>query len=320
VGCEAPGLDRMAVPFQLTQRADFFEEEVGLETTLKRPIINTRDEPHADPLRYRRLHLIVGDANLCEVATFLKLGTTAIVLAMVEDGTLDDGVSLADPVQALQRVSWDTGLSAPLLLEDGRTATALDLQWELLESAQKYLLEQGDEMVGGEVAGEVVGRWEGVLAALESSPSELFGVVDWVTKRSLLDGYRERHGLEAEDVRLAAMDLQYHDLRPGRSLFARVGAERVVDLDDVARAVEDPPADTRAYFRGRCLQRWPDRVVAANWDSMLFDTGDDTLRRVPMMEPTRGTSDHVGTLLDECDTVAELLDRLSENPMAGLDD
>ena len=320
VGCEVPGLDRMAVPFQLTQRADFFEEEVGLETTLKRPIINTRDEPHADPLRYRRLHVIVGDANLCEVATLLKLGTTAIVLAMVEDGTLDDGVSLADPVQALQRVSWDTGLSAPLLLEDGRTATALDLQWELLESAQKYLLEQGDEMVGGAVAGEVVGRWEGVLTALESSPSELFGVVDWVTKRSLLDGYRERHGLEAEDVRLAAMDLQYHDLRPGRSLFARVGAERVVDLDDVARAVEDPPADTRAYFRGRCLQRWPDRVVAANWDSMLFDTGDDTLRRVPMMEPTRGTSDHVGTLLDECDTVAELLDRLSENPMAGLDD
>jgi proteasome accessory factor A len=308
------------VPFQLTQRADFFEEEVGLETTLKRPIINTRDEPHADPLRYRRLHVIVGDANLCEVATLLKLGTTAIVLAMVEDGTLDDGVSLADPVQALQRVSWDTGLSAPLLLEDGRTATALDLQWELLESAQKYLLEQGDEMVGGAVAGEVVGRWEGVLTALESSPSELFGVVDWVTKRSLLDGYRDRHGLEAEDVRLAAMDLQYHDLRPGRSLFARVGAERVVDLDEVARAVEDPPADTRAYFRGRCLQRWPDRVVAANWDSMVFDTGDDTLRRVPMMEPTRGTSDHVGTLLDECDTVAELLDRLSENPMAGLDD
>jgi len=307
----------MAVPFQLTQRADFFEEEVGLETTLKRPIINTRDEPHADPLKYRRLHVIVGDANLCEVATLLKLGTTAIVLAMVEDGTLDDGVSLADPVQALQRVSWDTGLSAPLLLEDGRTATALDLQWELLESAQKYLLEQGDEMVGGAVAGEVVGRWEGVLTALESSPSELFGVVDWVTKRSLLDGYRERHGLEVEDVRLAAMDLQYHDLRPGRSLFARVGAERVVDPDDVARAVEDPPADTRAYFRGRCLQRWPDRVVAANWDSMVFDTGDDTLRRVPMMEPTRGTSDHVGTLLDECDTVAELLDRLSENPIVG---
>ena len=264
--------------------------------------------------------MLVGDANLCEVATFLKLGTTAIVLAMVEDGTLDDGVSLADPVQALQRVSWDTGLSAPLLLEDGRTATALDLQWELLESAQKYLLEQGDEMVGGAVAGEVVGRWEGVLPALESSPSALFGVLDWVTKRSLLDGYRERYGLEVEDVRLAAMDLQYHDLRPARSLFARVGAERVVDLDDVARAVEDPPEDTRAYFRGRCLQRWPDRVVAANWDSMVFDSGDDTVRRGPMMEPTRGTSDHVGTLLDECDTVAELLDRLSETPIAGPDD
>lgn len=264
--------------------------------------------------------MIVGDANLCEVATLLKLGTTAIVLAMVEDGALDDGISLADPVQALQKVSWDTKLSAPLLLEDGRTATALDLQWELLESAQKYLLEMGDEMVGGAVAGEVVGRWEGVLTALENSPSELFGVVDWVTKRGLLDGYRERHGLESTDIRMAAMDLQYHDLRPERSLFARVGAERVVDLDEAIRAVDDPPADTRAYFRGRCLQRWPDQVVAANWDSMVFDTGDDTLRRVPMMEPARGTSDHVGTLLDECHTVTELLDRLSENPIVGPDD
>ena len=119
---------------------------------------------------------------------------------------------------------------------------------------------------------------------------------------------------------MAAMDLQYHDLRPERSLFARVGAERVVDLDEVIRAVDDPPADTRAYFRGRCLQRWPDQVVAANWDSMVFDTGDDTLRRVPMMEPGRGTSDHVGTLLDECHTVTELLDRLSENPIVGPDD
>lgn len=317
VGCEAPGLDRMAVPFQVTQRADFFEEEVGLETTLKRPIINTRDEPHADPIRYRRLHVIVGDANLCEVATFLKLGTTAIVLAMIEDEVLDDGVRLADPVRALQEVSWDPGLSNTILLDDGRTATALDLQWEVLESAQKYLLEHGDEMVGGVVAGEVVERWEKVLAALEGNPSELFGVLDWVTKRSLLDGYRERHGLDVEDVRLAAMDLQYHDLRPGRSLFRRVGAELLIEADHVARAVEDPPTDTRAYFRGRCLQRWPDRVVAANWDSMVFEVGDDVLRRVPMMEPTRGTSDYVGTLLDQCDTVAELLDRLSENPTGG---
>lgn len=311
VGCEAPWIPTGAVPFQLTQRADFFEEEVGLETTLKRPIINTRDEPHADPALYRRLHVIVGDANLCEVATFLKLGTTAIVLAMVEADFLDPSLLIADPVRSLQAVSWDTGLKQPLMLGDGRTATAVDLQWEFLDQAQKYVLEHGTDLIGGSVADDVLTRWEGVLASLETDPSDLVGVVDWITKRHLLDGLRERHELEPGDARLAALDLQYHDLRPERSLFARVGAETLVDLGAVTVAMEQPPEDTRAYFRGRCLQRWPDEIVAANWDSMVFDLGDNTLRRIPMMEPIRGTRDHVGTLLDECRTVPELLSRLS---------
>ena len=283
VGCELPHRDRSHIEFQLTQRADFFEEEVGLETTLKRPIINTRDEPHADPLRYRRLHVIVGDANLCEVATFLKLGTTAIVLGMVEDDVLDSTVAVADPVRALQAVSWDLTLSEPLLLTDGRTATAMDLQWELLESAQKYLLDRGPESVGGSIAEQVVERWAQVLSGLERDPTSLIGQVDWVTKRHLVDGFRDRHALSADDLRLAALDLQYHDLRPGRSLFARMGAEVPVDPVDVHRATNYPPTDTRAYFRGRCLALWPERIVAANWDSMVFDVGGEALRRVPMM-------------------------------------
>ena len=311
VGCELPHRDRSHIEFQLTQRADFFEEEVGLETTLKRPIINTRDEPHADPLRYRRLHVIVGDANLCEVATFLKLGTTAIVLGMVEDDVLDSTVAVADPVRALQAVSWDLTLSEPLVLTDGRTATAMDLQWELLESAQKYLLDRGPESVGGPIAEQVVERWEQVLSGLERDPTSLIGQVDWVTKRHLLDGFRDRHALSADDLRLAALDLQYHDLRPGRSLFARMGAEVLVDPGDVRRATNHPPTDTRAYFRGRCLALWPERIVAANWDSMVFDVGGEALRRVPMMEPSRGTEEHVGTLLDTCGSVEELLERLA---------
>lgn len=311
VGCEAPWMPEGSVGFQLTQRADFFEEEVGLETTLKRPIINTRDEPHADPLLYRRLHVIVGDANLCEVATLLKLGTTAIILAMVEEGFMDPALQISDPVRALQAVSFDTGLSQPLLLADGRTATAVDVQWELLEQAQKFTLQRGTELTGGPVADLVLLRWEDVLTSLESDPSELVGVVDWVTKKHLLDGLAERHGLGPGDARLAALDLQYHDLRPERSLFARVGAEALVDAPDAVAAMEAPPDDTRAYFRGRCLQKWPADIVAANWDSMVFDLGGQTLRRVPMMEPTRGTREHVGTLLDECETVSELLGRLS---------
>ena len=311
VGCEIPGSSRHQVPFQITQRADFFEEPVGLETTLKRPIINTRDEPHADPLRYRRLHVIVGDANLCQVATFLKIGTTALLLAMVEEGMLDQGVRFADPVRALQQVSFDLTLRQPLLLEDGTSVTALSLQWSYYEKAAKYLERFGNKKVGGATAELVMERWHEVLTALEQSDrSSLIGVVDWVTKQHLLTAYQERQGLAAGDIRLAAVDLQYHDLRPARSLFARLGAETLVDQRQVATAMLHPPKETRAYFRGRCLEKWPDQVVAANWDSLVFETAQTNLQRIPMMEPTRGTEKHVGPLLDQCATVIELLDHL----------
>jgi proteasome accessory factor PafA2 len=310
VGSEAPGVSVDDVPFQLTQRADFFEEEVGLETTLKRPIVNTRDEPHADAQKYRRLHVIVGDANLSEVSTFLKVGTTAIVLAMVEDDFLTREFTFAAPVAAMRQVSYDLTLSRPLPLADGTTITALDVQWELLGRAQKYADEVGLDCVGEEPGAQVLQRWEQVLSALERDPSELADQLDWVAKLRLIDGYRQRHDLRWDDARLAAMDLQYHDLRPGRSLAARLGLERLTDDDEVTRAMTEPPLDTRAYFRGRCLQRWGADIVAANWDSLVFDVGTDPLRRVPMMEPSRGTAAHVGRLLDECETPAELLERL----------
>ena len=313
VGTEAAGLSSDEIPFQLTQRADFFEEEVGLETTLKRPIVNTRDEPHADAQKYRRLHVIVGDANCSEVATFLKVGTTALVLAMIEDEFLPRQFDLTTPVWALHQVSHDLTLREPLALADGTTVTALEIQWELFERAGKYADEVGLEHVGGDaVASEVLRRWEHTLTALERDPMELAEQVDWVAKFRLLDGYRERHGLGWDDVRLAAMDLQYHDLRPHRSLAARVGLERITTDDEVERAVSEPPEDTRAYFRGKCLQRWADQIVAANWDSIVFDVGRDPLRRVPMMEPSRGTAAHVGSVLAASTTPAELLDRLGQ--------
>jgi proteasome accessory factor A len=311
VGSEASGVPADEVPFQLTQRADFFEEEVGLETTLKRPIVNTRDEPHADAQKYRRLHVIVGDANLSEVATFLKLGTTALVLSMVEDEFLPREFVFAAPVQALRRVSYDLSLRRPLELTDGTTVTALDVQWELLDRAKKYGEEVGYECIGGDEQGrEIVRYWESVLSALETDPMTLASQIDWVAKYRVIDGYRERHSLEWDDARLAAMDLQYHDLRPGKGLAGRVGLERITTDAEVDFAMSEPPADTRAYFRGKCLQRWGDSIVAANWDSLVFDIGGDPLRRVPMMEPMRGTKAHVGRLIDECSSAAELLERL----------
>jgi proteasome accessory factor A len=313
VGTEAAGLTSAEVPFQLTQRADFFEEEVGLETTLKRPIVNTRDEPHADPQKYRRLHVIVGDANLSEVATFLKVGTTALVLSMIEDDWLTRDLVPARPVQALRQVSYDLTLARPIELADGSSITALEAQWELHTRARKFAEERGLDCVGGaEVGEEVLDRWEAVLTALETDPGQLADQLDWVAKHRLIDGYRDRHGLRWDDARLAAMDLQYHDLRPDRSLAARVGLERLVTEDEAERATTEPPEDTRAYFRGRCLQRWPSSIVAANWDSLVFDVGDEPLRRVPMMEPLRGTRSHVGSLLDRCDSAADLLHELGQ--------
>ena len=310
VGSELVGSGIDEVPYQLTQRADFFEEEVGLETTLKRPIINTRDEPHADPQKYRRLHVIVGDANLSQVATFLKVGTTALVLTMVEDDFLPRTFRFADPVPALQAVSRDLGLRHPLLLDDGTTVTALEIQWELLDRSRKYVESRGTDHTGGPTTLEVLDRWEAILGGLETDPRALGAQIDWVAKLNLLEAYQQRNDLAWSDARLAALGLQYHDLRPERCLARRLGLEELVDDESARRAMVEPPDDTRAYFRGRCLERFADSVVAANWDSVVLDIGTDPLRRVPMMEPLRGTADHVAALFDGCETAAELLDRL----------
>jgi Pup amidohydrolase len=313
VGSEHGSAD---VAYQISQRADFFEEEVGLETTLKRPIVNTRDEPHSDPQKYRRLHVIVGDANLCEVATFLKVGTTAVVLAMIEDGFIDKDLSLATPVPTMRKLSHDPSLRQSLQLSDGSSATAVELQWEFFRLAEKYADETGLEVCGDEEHGaKLMQLWEHTLSLLEDDPLRLDGMLDWVTKYNLLDAYAARNGLEWGDPKLALMDLQYHDVRPERSLYERLvkagKITRLLDEAEVLAAMTEPPATTRAYFRGKCLSRWSDSVVAANWDSLIFDLGADPLKRIPMMEPLRGTKAHVDELLEDCATPAELVARLS---------
>jgi proteasome accessory factor A len=188
--------------------------------------------------------------------------------------------------------------------------TALELQWAILERAQKYERSHGLESVGEAVGGEVLTRWEVVLTGLERDRSTVAGWVDWVAKQRLVEAYADRHDLQPGDAKLKALDLQYHDLRAERCLARRCGLETMVAEEDVRSAMTNPPTTTRAYFRGRCLQKWSHDIVAANWDSMVFDVGRDPLRRVPMMEPLKGTADHVAALLDSCDTASELLTRL----------
>lgn len=315
VGCEILGRSRSEIPFQITQRADFFEEPIGLETTLKRPIINTRDEPHADPAKYRRLHVIVGDANLCQVATFLKVGTTAIVLSMIESDALNKIIKFKDPVRSLQEVSFDLQLNTPLELIDGSTSTALEIQWWLYGQAKEYVDKFGTENIGGDSAELVLHWWEKVLTGLDSPNNleTLVGVLDWVTKKHILDGFQERKKINSMDPQLAAIDLQYHDLRPHKSLFKKVHQETLVSETDTHVAVKNPPEDTRAYFRGKCLTKWPEDIVSANWDSLVFDSGEKNLQRVPMLEPLRGTRQQTEDLIENSNSVSELLKRLEEN-------
>jgi len=308
------GQDGRASGYQLTQRADFFEVEVGLETTLKRPIINTRDEPHADPEKYRRLHVIIGDANLSEISTFLKVGTTALVLAMVEDKFLSTDLTVESPVASLRAVSHDPALRHLLTLADGRRMTGVHLQMEYLEQARKYVEDRFGSNVD-EVTADVLTRWESVLSRLEVDPMLCAGELDWVAKLQLLEGYRARDGLGWDAPRLALVDLQYADVRPDKGLYNRLVARgsmtRLLPEAEVERAMNEPPEDTRAYFRGQCLQRYPESVAAASWDSVIFDVGRDALVRVPTLEPLRGTRAHVGELLRRSETAAELVEALT---------
>jgi proteasome accessory factor PafA2 len=309
VGGEAPWDEQGRLGYQLTQRADFFETEVGLETTLKRPIINTRDEPHADPEKYRRLHVIIGDANMCEVSTFLKVGTTALVLKMIEDEFLPD-LSLQNPVASLHEISRDITCTRQLRLRDDRRLSAIQIQWEYLEHAKKYVEQEDDSLENA----DVLERWEQTLTALEDDPLSLHRELDWVAKHRVLEGYRERDGLEWSDPKLRLIDLQYHDVRRDKGLYYRLAnagkVERLVDDADVQRAVMEPPEDTRAYFRGRCIGKYPDAIAAASWDSLIFDTGQEALQRIPTREPLRGTRSHVGALLDRAENAAGLVDLL----------
>ncbi|MBA2426500.1 MAG: proteasome accessory factor PafA2 [Actinobacteria bacterium] len=308
VGAESGAAD---IDYQISQRADFFEVEVGLETTFKRPIVNTRDEPHADAERYRRLHVIVGDANMSEVATFLKVGTTSLLLKMIEDDFITDDFSLREPVACMRAVSHDPACKLACELADGRKLTAVELQWEYLRLARKYTQNEGSDPVED----AVLDKWEATLEGLERDVMSLAGQLDWVAKLALLEAYRSRDGLDWSHPKLRLIDLQYHDVRRGAGLYYKLAGagrmERIVSEDAILHAVDHPPEDTRAYFRGECLRRFSPRIVAASWDALIFDIGREPLRKVPTLEPTRGTKAHVQSLLDASPDAVSLIANLS---------
>jgi proteasome accessory factor PafA2 len=301
--------------YQLSQRADYIEVEVGLETTLKRGIINTRDEPHADADKYRRLHVIIGDANMSEYSTLLKVGTAALVLDMIEAGVRFDELRLAEPVRAVHQISHDPSLKQTVELADGRKLTGVELQWAYHEKALKHVENAQGADVDPDTA-EILQLWGEVLDDLSTDPMRTADRLDWTAKLRLLNGYRERDNLAWNSGRLALVDLQYTDVRLAKGLYNRLvtrgSMKRLISEEQVENAIQNPPEDTRAYFRGRCLERYPSAVAAASWDSVIFDLGRESLVRIPTLEPLRGTRRHVGELIDASRTAEELVTALTK--------
>lgn len=297
--------------FQLSQRADYIEVEVGLETTLKRGIINTRDEPHADADKYRRLHVIIGDANMSEYSTYLKVGTTALVLDLIESGIRFDDLKLDEPVKAVHQISHDPTLKAQVALANGKKYTGLDLQFAYHEIASQNL----ERIEADEASKEVLRVWGEILDALARDPQECADRLDWPAKLRLLEGYRQRDQLAWGAPRLRLVDLQYSDVRLAKGLYNRLvtrgSMKRLVTEEEVLAAVTTPPSDTRAYFRGRALEKYATSIAAASWDSVIFDVGKESLVRIPTLEPLRGTKAHVGKLLDESATAEDLVEALT---------
>lgn len=313
VGRESPTGSTDPRGYQISQRSDFFEEVIGLETTMKRPIVNTRDEPHCDSLKYRRLHVIAGDANMSQYATFLKLGTTALVLSMIEDECFPENLYIAHPVHAIKQISLDPSLSTTVLLADGRRIDALDIQQILCAKASEYISSHESIGLNRHEAQSIIDEWSSTLDALRRNPDSLVTKIDWIAKKKLVEGFQSRHKIDSGDPKLKAIDLMYHAIDEHKCLANKMSLLKLVSLEESRAATHIPPRDTRAYFRGAVVTKWPDHIVNANWDSIVIDADDGPLRKVEMNEPLRGTQELVGPIIEQSSTVGELLVRLGNN-------
>ncbi len=251
--------------FQLTQRSDFFHVEASVDTMHKRPIVNTRDEPHADPATYRRLHGIVGDANMSEYATALKVGTTALIIDLIEQRLIPASCAIANPIDTIKTISHDQTYRWMLQKIDGKMISAIDHQREYLELAQKHLANQNSDTEW------VLKEWEETLNALENDPMILTDRLDWVAKKWLLETFVEAEDIAWDDPWLQSIDLEYHNIDLEEGLFYGLQMQRVVTDEQVHNAMHTPPLDTRAYFRGKSLNKFEDAIKTVQWDSITFE-------------------------------------------------
>jgi len=255
--------------FFLSQRAQHIHEKTSSSTTSSRSIINTRDEPHADAEKYRRLHIIVGDSNMSELTTYLKVGTTAVVLSMIEEGFTVKGMELEDPVKAIRDISRDPTLKKRVRLEDGRELTALEIQMTYCERAEAYLSALGSS--ADDTTRELIEYWGYVLQTLVTNPMKLAQELDWVIKKNIMELFTARKNCGWDDPRIALMDLQYHDVKRNRGLYYLLErqdlVERLATEDEIQRAMTVPPQSTRAKVRGDFIKfaKEKNRSYTVDW-------------------------------------------------------
>ena len=284
MGIEAESAGGQPGVFQISQRADFFTTLVSIDTMNKRPLVNTRDEPHADPRRYRRFHVIIGDSNMSEWATALKIGTTALVLDLIERGKAPQ-IEIAQPISATKSISRDQDYDWIIELSDGRKISAIDVQRLYLHAAER-------DQSGDPETSWLLREWEQVLNDLERDVTSTRDRVDWAAKRALLTTFREEEKLSWTDPWLQALDLEYHNIAPDQGLFyelLRQGSIRsIVSEKEIKNAIFAPPETTRAYFRGRAVARFNHAISSIQWDEIVFADGGGSLR-VELPEATPDT-------------------------------
>ena len=244
---------------------------------------------------------------MSETATFLKVGSTSILLAMIEDNFMTKRIVFDNPVRCIKEVSHDPSLKQQLSLNDGSTITALEVQWEILNSASSYVSKGGGEFAGGVVADEIINTWEHVLTGLENNPESLRSEIDWIAKRLLIESFADRHNLSIFDPKVRLLALQYHDVRQERRISEIMGLKKLITNSEVNYGIDNPPQETRAYFRGVCLQKWPESIVSANWDSLVFRLEGDYLKRIPILDPSEGSLAKVQSLLERATSPNELI-------------
>ncbi|MFZ0626583.1 MAG: Pup--protein ligase [Acidimicrobiia bacterium] len=284
--------------FSIAQRADHIWEGVSSATTRSRPIINTRDEPHADAERYRRLHVIAGDSNMSEYATFVKVGTMVALLQMIERDVVFRDLSLENPIRAIREVSHDVTCRRKIKLANGRELSALDIQWEYLDRAMRFSRSPG---FPPEVQ-TAIDRWEHLLTGLEKDPMTLDREVDWVIKHRLLERYSERRNLPMSDPRMSMMDLAYHDVDRKRGLYylleSKDMVDRIVTDEKVALAVRQPPQTTRARLRGAFIKAAKARKRDFTVDWVHLKLNDQAQRTVMCKDPFKAHDERVEKLIE----------------------